>query len=228
MLTTLPIYATAANIADQAVAAIQEAFPTLEARHTNNGAADPVFVEVRNPLNGDCWTRVASIDTHERYTSHLQVGIGTDLYRPTAQFTSTPKDKKPLDAALICRTVVEYITMERARQQKQVAAVQTRKASAEAARRLNQKLHSEGLPTGLTKQPYLYFGVNRSESGNITYADVPATTIAVTFDIGNAILTPEMAEQLIELWKPIGDLLLDTPTLRDNSDNCPSTGTLVN
>ncbi|HMZ47953.1 MAG TPA: hypothetical protein PLP28_03170, partial [Flavobacteriales bacterium] len=95
-----PIYATAANIADQAVAAIQEAFPTLEARHTNNGAADPVLVEVRNPLNGDCWTRVASIDTHERYTSHLQVGIGTDLYRPTAQFTSTPKDKKPEDMTL--------------------------------------------------------------------------------------------------------------------------------
>lgn len=111
MLTTLPVYDTAAAIADQTVAAIQQAFPVLEARHINEGAAAPLIVQVRNPLNGDCWTRVAYIDTHERYSSHLQVNIGQDIYQPVAQFASTPKDKKPIDPTIVCRTVVEYITM---------------------------------------------------------------------------------------------------------------------
>ena len=37
MLTTLPIYDTAAAIADAAVAAVQAEFPALEARHVNTG-----------------------------------------------------------------------------------------------------------------------------------------------------------------------------------------------
>lgn len=83
------------------------------------------------------------------------------------------------------------------------------------------------MPTGLTKQPFLYFGVNRTESGTIHYADVPETTAAVVFDVANAVVTPEVAEQIIELWKPIAQLLLSTPCLRD-TNTCPATGTLVN
>ena len=165
------------------------------------------------------------IDRHERYDDQLEIYIGPNSYGAAAKFKDSPKQR--LDHAIVARSVVEYIKLQRAEQERTLATKQAQTASVEAAKRLNRKLQEAGLPVGKTQSPYMYFGVNRYDNGATKYGDVPGTTIAVTFDIANAVLTPEIAEQLIERWIEIGKLLAKTPSLRPPEDSCSAAGTLL-
>ena len=66
MLTTIPVYDQAHAIAIAVITAINEAFPTLEAQVSNTRPLDPLKIQVRNPLNGNCWTTVVFMWPNDR------------------------------------------------------------------------------------------------------------------------------------------------------------------
>ena len=42
------------------------------------------------------------------------------------------------------------------------------------------------------------------------------------------VVTPEAAAKFLKLWKPLGKLLAEQPSLKPKAKTCPAAGTLVN
>jgi hypothetical protein len=222
MLTTIPTYDVCATLAAEMVASIQKAFPALEARYTNDVTPGPLVIEARNPLNGDCWAALGTVGPTPRNAANIEVLIGSSV-APAAKFTGNAK--APPDSTGACRTMLEYVTKERARQAKQIAAQQALNASLDAAKRLRLQLKKAGLPLeGNT--PHLLVKAHR-ETG-YGYRDVPEDCVAIILELQHCVVTPEVAAEVIKHWKRIGKLLADAPSIRTPATSCPSAGTLVN
>ena len=223
MLTTIPTYDACETLANEVVASIQNAFPVLEARFTNEITTGPLVVEARNPLNGDCWAAIGTIGPAPRNATNIEVLIGSEAYAPAAKFVGNAK-KLP-DSIAVCRTMVEYVTKERARQTKLITAQQALNASKEAAKQLQQQLRKAGLPIE-GGAPHLSVAAHRENGYGLR--DVPDDTVAVVLSLQNCVVTPEVAAEVVKLWKRIGRLLIDTPSVRTPPKTCPAAGTLVN
>lgn len=227
MLTTLPNYDACETLAKEMIAALQKEFPALEARFTNEDVASALDIEARNPLNGECWVHIGSVGPNPRNPANTEVLLGDNsrLAQPVARFAGNPK--KQIDSAVVCRTLVEYIKQVRSQQEREIRHQQTVNASKEAAEKLTRQLKKAGLPTTDDERaPRLGIGERPSPS-NYYYRHIPADMVGVQLVLHDCIVTPEVAEQIVKLWKPIGKLLATTPTPRPKN-SCPATGTLVN
>lgn len=224
MLTSLPTYDACEALANAAVASIQQAFPALEARFNNSITEGPLVIQARNPLNGDCWAIIGTVGPTVRNPANIEVLIGGDPFgNPAARFTGNAK-KMP-DSATVCRTVIEYVTRERTKQEKQIVAQQAFNASNDAAKQLTQRLKKAGLPVeGDT--PHLIVA-GRHESSYL-FREIPSDKVALVLRLEECVVTPEAAAKFLKLWKPLGKLLAEQPSLKPKAKTCPAAGTLVN
>ena len=140
MLTTLPTYPLCEAYSNDVIASIQSAYPALEARATNPDIHSPITIEARNPLNGDCWTTIGAVGPVPRNPANIEILIGDNpRENPVARFAG-PAKKAP-DSPTVCRTFVEYVRRQRAKQEKEIARKQAFNASQEAASNLQKGNH---------------------------------------------------------------------------------------
>ncbi|MFN8467298.1 MAG: hypothetical protein U0X20_17200 [Caldilineaceae bacterium] len=226
MLTTLPNYEVCETLANEMIASLQKAFPALEARFTNDDVANPLNIEARNPLNGECWVGIGTVGPNPRNPANTEVLIGNlgRYENPVARFTGNPK--KPIDSAIVCRTLTEYIKQVRAKQEKEIKDRQTVNASKDAATKLTKQIKKAGLPTE-EGMPRLTIA-ERPAPTNHYYKHLPPDAILVHLSLNDCVVPPETAEQILKLWKPIGKLLAETPDTLRRKNECPAAGTLVN
>lgn len=225
MFTTLPIYDHCTAIAAELTAAIQAGHPNLEARQNNDSPTGPILIEVRNPLNGDCWTTVGSVGTRGNNENTIDIGIGMEVGEPLTRISGTVK-KRP-DTAAAGRAFVEFLTAVKKRQEVEINEKRWIKAGETAATAINSLLDKVEGNAGPQDKPYLYARAIHQREFVEKYRQA-VVGFHIEFQLHRCWVSPETAEKIVELWKPIAQMLNGEPIEQETPNSCPAVGTLVN
>lgn len=228
MLQAAPIYNTCSTIADQLAAAVKAAYPTLEVEVTNHTAAGPLVVQGRHPKSIDHWTPLASVGLRPRSTASIEVNIGIDEdpARPTAQVRGNLKT--PPDATAAGTMLTQYIAMRTTERDQALSRAKLKRRAETKANALNAQLALiQTLPNedNLTPPHLEVRGYRTNRWENIAEYDLDVE--AVVMDLRYFVVTPEVAAQFLELWKPIAKLIEEQPPLKPRPSGSPA-GILLN
>lgn len=227
MLQAAPIYDTCSTIADQLAATVKTTYPVLEVEVANHTAAGPLVVQARHPKQPK-WTLLASVGLRPRSTASIEVNIGIDEdpIRPSAQVRGNLKT--PPDAAAACTMLTQYIAMRTTERDQLLARTKLKQRAETKAKAISAQLALiQTLPNddNLTP-PHLEvrgYRTNRWEDSSEYDLDVEA----VVMDLRYFVVTPEVAAQFLELWKPIAKLIEEQPPLKPRPSGSPA-GILLN